>query len=306
MDWLQEVADALAQAQAIPCGPMRITPLWADSLGAKSLAVRVETPDIRLLIDPGAAVMQKSFPLPEDEKERLKRFALERIARAAEGCEAVFISHYHHDHYADPALFPRIYQGKRLFIKDPNQWINRSQHGRARAFLLALAGGAGLPEATPSPAAFPRPTFPLADAEDFGEYDPRRRALLRQGLRRFKRLSRMWRSQPWVKEGRIGSADVRFADGREFRFGRTAIRFSPPLFHGVEYARVGWVIACRVECEGKCFLFTSDVQGPVIEDDRCWIIDQRPDLLILDGPPTYLLGRILNRINLARAERNLC
>ena len=53
-------------------------------------------------------------------------------------------------------------------------------------------------------------------------------------------------------------------------------------------------------------MFSSDLQGPEIEDYAAWIIDENPDFLVLDGPPTYLFGYMLNRINLNRAVENLC
>ncbi|RKX44326.1 MAG: MBL fold metallo-hydrolase, partial [Thermotogae bacterium] len=43
-------------------------PVWFDSLGAKSACVLVKTPDISVIIDPGIAIMQPSFPASEEEK----------------------------------------------------------------------------------------------------------------------------------------------------------------------------------------------------------------------------------------------
>ncbi|MEE8299774.1 MAG: hypothetical protein V3R28_00540 [Desulfatiglandales bacterium] len=39
----------------------------------------------------------------------------------------------------------------------------------------------------------------------------------------------------------------------------------------------------------------------MIEDYAQWIIKENPDILILDGPPGYLFGYMVNRINLQRA-----
>ena len=77
-------------------------------------------------------------------------------------------------------------------------------------------------------------------------------------------------------------------------------------FHGVEYDRVGWVFSLVVERSGAKLLYSSDLQGPIIEDYAEWIVSEDPDILILDGPPTYLLGYMLNRINLGRAVENIC
>ena len=43
--------------------------IWFDSLGAKSNSIFVETPDIKLLVDPGTAVMQSTYPLMVKLKE---------------------------------------------------------------------------------------------------------------------------------------------------------------------------------------------------------------------------------------------
>ena len=99
---------------------------------------------------------------------------------------------------------------------------------------------------------------------------------------------------------------MRFADRKQFCFGETKIRFTKPLFHGIEFARVGWVIATVIEYEGKKFIHTSDLNGPIIEDYAEWLCKEKPDLLVLDGPATYMLGYMFNRINLNRAIENAC
>lgn len=48
-------------------------------------------------------------------------------------------------------------------------------------------------------------------------------------------------------------------------------------------------------------IYTSHLQGPGIDDYAQWIIEENPDILILDGPPGYLFGFMVNRINLQRA-----
>ena len=83
------------------------------------------------------------------------------------------------------------------------------------------------------------------------------------------------------------------------------MKFTQPFFHGIEYDRVGWVVALLVEHKGKKFIYSSDLQGPQIEDYAEWIIEQNPDAMILDGPATYLFGYMMNRINLERAIDNM-
>jgi len=44
--------------------------------------------------------------------------------------------------------------------------------------------------------------------------------------------------------------------------------------------------------------------GPIIEDYAEFIVKVRPDIIFLDGPPTYLFPYMFNRINLRRAIEN--
>ena len=55
----------------------------------------------------------------------------------------------------------------------------------------------------------------------------------------------------------------------------------------------------------KKVFFSSDIMGPNIEDYAEWIIDENPNIIILDGPSTYLLGYMFNQINLDRCIENV-
>lgn len=43
-----------------------------------------------------------------------------------------------------------------------------------------------------------------------------------------------------------------------------------------------------IDAPAETVVFSSDVQGPVVAESAKWIRDQDPDLVLLDGPPTYL------------------
>ena len=297
----------------IKLGKMEVNLLWFDSMGAKSSSFFVETPDLRLLVDPGVAVMQPSYPLPEVEKEKLAEEAFQRIEEAADRAEAIFISHYHYDHHTLPSGAEGIYEGKRLWVKDPNQWINGSQWKRSRLFLeeLYLIFQGENPEdilIPPQKGEYPDPlaNLPLVKGKKWGDYQQRKEELLKKGRKWFRNQSKKWRENSWVKEFKVGGVEVRFVDGQSFTEGRTKVRFTKPLFHGIEFARLGWIVGLVVEYEGHKLLYTSDLQGPQIEDYAQWIIEESPELLIVDGPTTYLLGYMLNLINLRRAIDNMC
>jgi predicted metallo-beta-lactamase superfamily hydrolase len=296
----------------IRSGRIRVHPIWADSLGAKTFATLVETPDLRILIDPGAAEMQPSFPFTERQRTKVRQRAISQLRQAARTSDMVVITHYHYDHYLMPSEGKRIYQGKEIWVKNPNLWINGSQWKRARLFFEALRTSVlrtqGPDSVQPDPkVTIPHPMAALAEArkKSFGDYQERRQELLAKGHEWFEGLCRQWRSGPWIPEAADRRTRVRFADGQVFHQGKTIVRFTPPLFHGIEYARVGWVVAVAVEYGRAKVLYTSDIQGPTIEDYATWIIRENPDVLLLDGPPTYLYGFLVNRINLLRSVKNL-
>lgn len=77
------------------------------------------------------------------------------------------------------------------------------------------------------------------------------------------------------------------------------------MFHGIEYDRLGWVIGFVIERKGEKLLYTSDVQGPFIEDYAEWIISENPNIAIIDGPPTYQYGYMMTRTNFRRTLDNM-
>ncbi len=217
---------------------LRVLPLAFDSLGTRSMATLVETADIKILIDPGAALGPSRYGLPPHpiEKERLKEHK-KKIKEAAKEADVLVITHYHFDHYLRDS--PNMYEGKILLLKDPRNWINRSQRNRAQEFISKIEG------------------------------------------------------RPYK---------IEIADGREFYFGRTRIKFSNPLPHGMEGTKLGFVLMCLVESKGQKFLFSSDIGGPSYPPTAKWIIKEKPELLIIDGPATLFIGwkeplEILSKVN---------
>jgi len=290
--------------------------IWFDSLGAKSASISVCNGLI--VIDPGAAEMQPSYPLPSDEKRRLRREAIERIESAGSRARVVIVTHYHYDHHvlpSDPDLRnPRALYlgGKTLILKNPNKYINESQWGRARKFLEELFSLAGVDLKSfltpPLESDFEDPVnqLEIALSKDFGDYNARRRELLEKGREWFSRVSKMWASQPWIREGVELPDGTRIAwgEGRVLELESCRVRILGPWFHGIEYDRTGWVTPVVIETpRGKIF-YTSDLMGPEIEDYAYAIARERPRLVVADGPPTYLFPYMLNRINLERAIDN--
>jgi hypothetical protein len=203
------------------------------------MATYVETKDCKVFIDPSAALGPKRYGLPPapqelDALDETKR----EIASIAEKCEILIITHYHYDHY-DP--LETFYQGKKVFAKDIEENINKSQKERGIDFKKAVEN----------------------------------------------------------------ICDLEYCDDSKHHVGDTEIVFSPPFFHGPENVRLGYVIMTTIDDGEKRILYASDVQGPVTENAKDYIIDQKPDLLIIDGPPTIFLGWKFSRQNLQDASDNL-
>jgi predicted metallo-beta-lactamase superfamily hydrolase len=101
-------------------------------------------------------------------------------------------------------------------------------------------------------------------------------------------------------------ADVRIADGKSFKFGGTEIKFSKPVWHGAAKTNLGYVLTVSIKQGKEKVVYSSDLNGVYLEEQADMIIKEKPDVLFLDGPPTYLLGYIMSYYNLAKCVLNIC
>ncbi|RLG52303.1 MAG: hypothetical protein DRN96_03110 [Thermoproteota archaeon] len=116
-------------------------------------------------------------------------------------------------------------------------------------------------------------------------------------------FSQRRRGRFFISELKQVAKEVKYVDGAKLEFGATTVEFSPPVPHGAEGTKLGYVIMVKVaESSGDTVVFTSDVSGPVYEPATRWIINAKPRLVILDGPPTYHEGA---EESLAEAARNM-
>jgi hypothetical protein len=79
------------------------------------------------------------------------------------------------------------------------------------------------------------------------------------------------------------------ADGREVRVGSTRILVSPSLPHGPEGSRTGRVVGVTID-DGDSLTVIPDVQGPISAAVTEYVLSMRPSVLIIGGPPFYLMG----------------
>ncbi|MHA1616839.1 MAG: MBL fold metallo-hydrolase [Candidatus Njordarchaeales archaeon] len=299
----------MRKERKIVLSDIEIIPIWSDSMGAKSFSIFINTGDVKVLIDAGVSAMQPSFPLDEREKGILLEKALKRIRRFAEKADIITITHYHYDHFK-PSLL-EIYKSKLILAKNPNEFINESQRKRAEEFFTSLyryLTNKNLEFTARKKVLEPRnplDELKVALDKDFGDYNTRRKELLEKGLKWFQRLVVKWNTWKIIPEINLGTTEWRFIDNKRISFGKTTIRFLKPMFHGIEFSRVGWVVPIIIEKEDVKILYTSDLNGPIIEDYANWIISENPDILFLDGPATYMIPYTLNLINFRRSLENI-
>ncbi|NHI91096.1 MAG: hypothetical protein EAX96_01250 [Candidatus Lokiarchaeota archaeon] len=126
---------------------IELLPISAESLGVRSLAVSVKTPDLKIIIDPGCALAPNRdgyYPHPI-EYENLIKFTL-KILKFSKDVDYLIISHYHHDHFKPPIedyftlnsnfeIFDELYSNKKVLIKNPSLGCSRNSQNRAKLFI---------------------------------------------------------------------------------------------------------------------------------------------------------------------------
>jgi len=117
----------------------------------------------------------------------------------------------------------------------------------------------------------------------------------------FNQRRRGWMFQRFVK--RIGSK-CETADGKSFEFGSTKISLSQPVPHGEESSELGWVLMTCIRSGEETFLHASDVQGPMSKKTTRRILKEKPDFLVLGGPPTYLEGVRVDQASIQAGIQN--
>ncbi len=98
---------------------------------------------------------------------------------------------------------------------------------------------------------------------------------------------------------------LKFADKKFFSFGETMISFSGSVFHGQEGSELGWVLMTTVSYEEEKIVFAPDVQGPMSRMTLELIINEKPQMVIVGGPPLYLVDFRVNRQSIDSATKNL-
>ena len=119
----------------------------AESLGVRSLATFVRTPDIKILLDAGASLGMRSSLLPHPLEYRSLKETKERITKYSKKADFITISHYHLDHYiatwkevdavwswSSYEQAKEVYENKMVYAKAFRNNINISQRKRGYLF----------------------------------------------------------------------------------------------------------------------------------------------------------------------------
>ncbi|MFQ6064343.1 MAG: hypothetical protein ACE5L6_02595 [Candidatus Bathyarchaeia archaeon] len=121
------------------------------------------------------------------------------------------------------------------------------------------------------------------------------------------KINHSQRRRGWMFRRTAGkhARQVETADGRTFEFGDTKLKFSQPVFHGIENTSLGWVLMTTIDYGGERMLVASDVEGPMHSPTVQMILAEAPDLLIIGGPPLYLAGFKVDETCIQQGMKNL-
>ena len=122
-----------------------------------------------------------------------------------------------------------------------------------------------------------------------------------------EKINASQRQRAWLfqKTGGKHAKTLEAADGKTFTYGKTTLRFSEAVAHGSEDSMLGWVIMAVVEHDGERFMFAPDIQGPMSSHTLELILDAKPMVIMLGGPPLYLGGFRVEMAQLEQGLRNL-
>lgn len=116
--------------------------------------------------------------------------------------------------------------------------------------------------------------------------------------------SQKTRASYFLKKIKNVPKSVDVADNREYEHGLTKIKFSQPVYHGTS-SKLGFVTEVSISCAKEKVIHTSDVEGPSRYSQLVFILDERPNVLILDGPMTYMLGYRYSKMSLEFSIENI-
>ncbi|MBN2421741.1 hypothetical protein JXB41_00820 [Candidatus Woesearchaeota archaeon] len=116
-------------------------------------------------------------------------------------------------------------------------------------------------------------------------------------------LSQKKRAKYFLNKIKGLAKKIEYADKNKFKFGKTKIEFSPAVEHGTN-SKLGYVTEVLID-DGYKLIHSSDVEGPALDNQTDFILKNKPNLLILDGPLSYMLGYRYSYESLNSSIRNM-
>ncbi len=145
----------------------------------------------------------------------------------------------------------------------------------------------------------------LGSSPELSEKIYKGKTVIAKDFRRNINTAQRRRGWMFAQAARKWASRLETADGQTFQFEKTTVRFFPPVPHGESDTELGWVVPCVIEKSSDKVVFAPDVQGPVVESTLRLILNEKPTLLILGGPPTYLRGYRISEGFFETALRNM-
>jgi len=113
------------------------------------------------------------------------------------------------------------------------------------------------------------------------------------------------RANEFIPKLKKVAREIKIADEKEEKFNSVKLKFSKAVPHGEENTQLGYVIMVIIEESGEKFIFGSDIEGPMSKITCDLIIREKPDTLLLSGPPLYLVGSKVSIENFNKGIENL-
>ncbi|MCQ6254661.1 hypothetical protein [Methanocaldococcus sp.] len=141
------------------------------------------------------------------------------------------------------------------------------------------------------------------ESKDYAKDIYKDKILLIKHPTEFINKSQMDRAKKFLDNVKDIAKKIEYADNKTFKFGNTEIKFSPPFPHGKD-DKLGYVLITTVKEGDFKFMHTSDTQGILSDDVRDYIVNEKPNLIFIGGPPTYMMHKY-GKKNLEKTNENL-
>jgi len=132
-----------------------------------------------------------------------------------------------------------------------------------------------------------------------------RKTVFVKNCRAMVNFSQRRRGWMFTRTGGSHAKKLLVADSKTFTFGETRLRFSEPVLHGPKNTLLGWLLMTTIERGDERFLFTSDVQGPMYNPTLEVILAEKPQVIMVGGPPLYLAGLHVTEADVEQGMKNL-